>query len=148
MAEQLTRPQIAEKARIHKLLPEVLPQVERTPHEVDRSFEMPSAMYGITVGLYLAVIGVMGLGFANPEMVIPVAIFALFVVAGFGVPALWIRLAPEIRSKPLTMSQFGQRGIMTLTGHLSAKGAAVQMLILPVLILFWALVTVTIAALV
>ncbi|ANU07424.1 hypothetical protein [Paraurantiacibacter namhicola] len=148
MAEQLTRPQIAEKARIHELLPQVLPQVERAPHVTDRTFEMPRAMYAATVGLYLAIIAVLGLGFANPEMAIPVAIFAIFIFAGFGVPALWTRIAPQTGSKALTMGQFRLHGINTLTGRLTATQAGIQMLILPVLILFWAIVTVTIAALV
>ena len=87
-------------------------------------------------------------GFANPEMVLPVAIFAVFVVAGFGVPAMWTRLAPGTRSRALSWERFRREGIITAYGPVSARDASVQVLILPVLIFLWGVFTVTIAALV
>lgn len=115
--------------------------------EVDRNFEMPTAFYGATVGLYFAFLAVTFAGFGNPGLVIPMAIFAVFIVGLFGVPAIWARLSGN-ETKPMTMGQFQQKGIMTATGRLAPKDAAIQMLILPVLIVLWGLVTVTIAAVV
>jgi len=142
MAEQLTREQIAEAARIH-----AAPPRPRTD-PVDRTFELPKGLYFVTVGLYLGFIAMLGTAFANPGMAIPVAIFALIIVAGFGVPTIWTRLAPQTRSKPQTWARFQQEGIMTAYGRTSGRDATVQVLILPVLIFLWGVIAVTIAALV
>jgi hypothetical protein len=120
--------------------------------EVDRNFEMPTAFYGATVGLYFAFLAVTFAGFGNPNLVIPMAIFAVFIVGMFGVPAVWTRIKSaglaDNETKPLTMGQFAKDGIMTATGRLAPRDAAIQMLILPVLIVLWGIATVTIAAIV
>ncbi|KLI63460.1 hypothetical protein [Aurantiacibacter marinus] len=143
MAEQLTREQIARTADI-RIAPPAL--VRRTI--VDRTFELPKGLYVATVGLYLGFIALMGLSFSHPEMIIPVAIFTVFVVGAFGLPTVWTRLAPETPSKSKSWARFRQEGIMTAYGRTSARDATVQVLILPVLIFVWGVVAVTIAALV
>lgn len=115
--------------------------------EVDRNFELPASLFKATVGLYLAFLGVMFAGFGGPELIIPMAIFAVFIVAGFGVPAIWPRLKGN-RSAPMTMGKFKQAGIMTATGPVAPRDAVIQMLILPVLIVIWGCVAAIIAALV
>ncbi|RIV89310.1 hypothetical protein [Aurantiacibacter zhengii] len=141
MVEQLTREKIAQQADIRIEAPRVVPPTDRT-------FELPTGLYVATVALFLGFIGTLALGFGNPEMVIPFIIFAFFVVAGFGVPALWTRLAPATKSKPKTWARFRQEGIMTPYGRASARDATVQVLILPALIFAWGLICITIAALV
>ncbi|MCK0128802.1 hypothetical protein [Erythrobacter sp. F6033] len=123
------------------------PAAARTQVESDRNFEMPTALYGATVACYLAFIGILGAAFSTPGLIIPMAIFAGFIIAGFGVPAVWTRLKDN-GSKPMTMGKFQQTGIMTNTGRLAPRDAAIQMLILPVLIVLWACTVVVIAALV
>ena len=140
MAEHFTLEQITQIADTHAAPPQ--------RHELDRTFELPTGLYVATVGLFLGYIGLMAVGFAHPEMIIPAAIFVVFVVAMFGVPAIWTRLAPQTRSKPKTWGRFKQEGIMTAYGHLNANEATVQVLILPVLIFLWGVIVVTIAALV
>ncbi|MEL6529058.1 MAG: hypothetical protein AAFQ27_03800 [Pseudomonadota bacterium] len=124
----------------------------RAQVEIDRNFELPTALYAVTVGLYLAFLVVMFAGLSTPGLVIPMAIFAVFIVGGFGVPAVWARLKSNIPggddSRPLTMGAFSNQGIMTHTGRLSPRDATIQMLILPVLIVMWGCAAVTIAALV
>jgi len=115
--------------------------------KVDRSFGLPTGLYVATVAAYMGFIGVMALALMNPGLVIPMAIFALFVVAGFGVPTVWVRMNPANDSRALTFDQFRHRGIETLTGRLSAGQASVQVLILPVLILAWGLTCSVIIAL-
>lgn len=114
---------------------------------VDRSFGLPSALYGATVACYFGFLLIIGSAFAGPGLAIPMAIFVLFIVAGFGVPALWTRLAGNT-STPQTLGEFESRGIMTYTGWLSAGDATVQMLILPVLLVVWGLAIAVIAAVV
>lgn len=113
----------------------------------DRSFGLPTALYGTTVACYLGFIGVMAVGFGNPVLIIPMVIFAFFIFAGFGVPAIWTRLKGN-DSDPMTLGQFEANGIATNTGHLAPRDAAVQVLLLPALVLVWAMVTATIAAIV
>ena len=142
MAEKLNRQQVAEKAIIHTEA--VLCQSTT----VDRSFELPTGLYVATVGLFLGYLAVMGFGFAHPEMILPMAIFTFFIVAGFGVPTLWVRMKPDSGQRALSWSRFAREGIDTLSGRLDAKAASVQVLILPALIFLWGIAMVTIAAVV
>lgn len=139
MTNRFTRETVAQQARIV--------EEPRAPTAVDRTFEIPTVLYGTTVALYLGFLALMAVGFASPGLVIPMAIFTVFIAAGFGIPAIWTRLAPETRSKALTYGQFAERGIQTHTGLLRPRDAAIQMLILPVLIVLWGAAVVTIAAL-
>jgi hypothetical protein len=115
--------------------------------EADRNFGLPTALYGATVGCYLGFLLIVGSAFANPELAIPMAIFVLFIVAAFGVPAVWTRLAGN-SSAPQTLGEFETRGIMTSTGRLAPKDATIQVLILPVLLVVWGLAVAVIAAIV
>jgi hypothetical protein len=125
------------------------PEAVKVRHQVeaDRNFGLPTALYGATVAGYLGFLVVVGSAFANPVLAIPMAIFVVFIVAGFGVPALWTRLAGNT-SEPQTMGEFEARGIMTNTGRLTARDATIQVLILPVLLVVWGLAVAVIAALV
>ena len=161
MSKHIARDQMAQRARIHTapamaerqpapdVLPENLPALRVDPVQpvvVDRSFEMPVALYAATVALYLGFVAVMAIGLASPGLAIPMAIFALFIVAGFGVPALWTQIGPKHGARPLRLQQLMHKGIATYTGRLNGRDAAVQMLILPVLILGWGLAVMTIRA--
>jgi hypothetical protein len=115
--------------------------------EADRNFGLPTALYGATVGCYLGFLLIVGSAFANPVLAIPMAIFVLFIVAAFGVPAVWTRLAGNT-SAPQTLGEFETRGIMTSTGRLAPKDATIQVLILPVLLVVWGLAVAVIAAIV
>lgn len=140
MSRHLSRELLAQHADIRQL-----PRPEAT---VDRTFGLPKQLYIATVALYLGFLAVMGVGFATPGLAIPMAIFAFFIVAGFGLPALWTTMQPDNPSRPLAWGHFASEGIMTLTGRVRAADAAVQVLILPALILLWGAAVVTIAALI
>lgn len=142
MAELLTRDQIAAHATIHEAAPAM---VQTT---VDRSFELPGGLHLATVALYLGFLAVMMIGFGNPVLALPVAIMAFTIVAGFALPRIWTGLAPDSGQQPKTFGRFNFEGIMTGAGHSAARDAKVQVLILPVLIFFWGVATVIIAALV
>lgn len=119
----------------------------RHRQEADRNFGLPTALYGATIAGYLGFLVITGTAFANPELAIPMAIFVIFIAAGFGVPAVWTRLKGNA-SSPQTLGDFQTRGIMTNTGRLAPRDAAIQVLILPVLLVFWGLAVAVIAALV
>lgn len=115
-----------------------------TPTIVDRSFHLPRAFYYATVGLYLGFLAVMAVGLSTPGLIIPMAIFAFFIIAGFSLPLIWTRLAPESGQHAMSWGRLRRDGIATLTGRVSARDAAVQVLVLPVLIFCWSVVTITI----
>ncbi len=144
MSQRIIAAEISEKARIV----EAPVAAEHQPTIVDRTFELPSALYMASAGLFLAFLGVMFIGFSTPGLIIPMAIFTIFIVGFYGLPSVWATMKPDNAQKPMTMGVFARDGIMTNTGHLSAREASVQMLILPVLILLWAFAVVTIAAIV
>lgn len=140
---QLVQDKIARgKARIV-----AAPQQAVNQPVVDRSFGLPKEIYIGTVAGYLGFLAITGAAFMNPVLAIPMVIFAFFIVAGFGVPTIFARLKGN-DSKALTLGEFERDGIMTLTGRLAPREAAVQVLILPVLIVLWACAVVVIAALV
>jgi hypothetical protein len=145
MTEFTTREALARVAEITEA-PPAHSEIIRT--EIDRSFELPVGLYAATVALYLGFVGVMALSFMNPGLVLPMVIFALFIVAGFGTPMLWARMNPEKSQRPMSYGTFRHRGIQTATGHLVGGAAAVQVLILPVLIFCWGVAVAVIAALV
>jgi hypothetical protein len=115
--------------------------------EVDRNFGLPPALFGVTVGCYLGFIAITALAFGNATLAIPMVIFAVSIIAGFAVPTIWTKLRDN-PSAPATMGEFASKGIMTNTGPLAARDAAIQVLTLPVLVVVWGLVAVTIALLV
>lgn len=114
--------------------------------EVDRTFELPRALYATTVGCYLGFLAITATAFGNPGLIIPMVIFAFFILAGFAIPTIWTRLSPETKSRATNWGKFRSDGIMTHTGRLTARDATIQMLILPVLIVLWGLAVVMIAA--
>lgn len=125
------------------------PAVAPVRHQVeaDRNFGLPSALYGATIACYLGFLAIVGTAFANPVLAIPMAVIVLLVVAAFGVPAIWTRLKDNA-SEPQTLGEFDTKGIMTNTGRLAPRDAAIQVLILPVLLVCWGIAVAVIAAIV
>lgn len=142
MAERLTREFVAERALIHEAVP------LRGPTAVDRSFELPAVLFGVTAGCYLAFLATMAVGFGNPHLILPMAIIVAFFVMAFAVPAMWMRMRPDNTQALTSWARFSRDGIKTAFGPSTAGAATVQVLILPVLILIWGFATVAIAALV
>jgi hypothetical protein len=115
---------------------------------VNRSFELPAGLYGITIACYLGFLGLMSLLFMNGELVLPMVAFVVAIVGGFGLGWKWVAMRPDNGSPTLSMGQFSNKGIQTLSGHLTASEAATQVLILPVLIVAWGLAIAVIYAVV
>lgn len=115
---------------------------------VNRTFELPAGLYGLTVACYLGFLGLMSVLFMNGELVLPMIAFVISIVGGFGLGWKWVAMRPGNDQSPLTMGQFANRGIQTLSGRLTAAEASAQVLILPVLILAWGLAIAVIFAVV
>lgn len=138
MTSQITREQVAAKATIHG--------EAHAPTSVQRTFELPVGLYVLTVGAYLGFLAIMALGFGAPRLAIPMVIFTVSIVMGFGVPLMWVRMKPDNAARQLDWGRFAARGIQTFTGPIKAGEAAAQVLVLPVLILFWGIVVTSMAA--
>lgn len=105
----------------------------------DRGFELPKALYVVTVGSYFAFLAVMMATFRDAQVGLVMAICVIYIAMAFGVPALWNHIGPAHPSNALSWSTFSKMGIQTYTGKITARDATVQVLILPVLILMWGL---------
>ena len=117
-----------------------------TAGPINRSFELPPALYAITVGCYLGFLALMSALFMTPELALPMVAFVISILGGFGLCYKWVAMKPDHACGTLTSGQFAHRGIQTLSGRLTATEASVQVLILPVLLMVWGLAIATICA--
>jgi hypothetical protein len=109
--------------------------VERRQH---RAFDLHPALFALTVGGYLTYVAIMAATFMTAELVMPTAIFVITIVAGFLVPALWARVeGPRIGRQP-DWAKFMEEGVDTWGGHVTGRGVVVQVLLLPAMLLLWA----------
>ena len=113
----------------------------------DHSFELPPAVFGAMAALFFGFLGVLAIGLAEPQLLIPMGINFAFLTAFFAVPAVFVGVTKDV-SRSLRWSEFMRKGIDTATGHNSGREAAALVLVLPALIFFWAIAIVMIVALV
>ena len=111
----------------------------------DRSFGLPPVLHIATAMLFLGFVTVLCAAFATPGLLVPYAVFSIFIVAFFAVPALWASMKPESRTQPLSWDEFRERGIDTMTGRTPAGEATTLVLILPTLVFLWAVAVAVIA---
>ena len=115
----------------------------------DHSFEFPSAIYGAMTAMFFGFMVVMAVGFAAPEIIVPMGINFAFLTAFFAVPAIFVIASPnDMGPRSLRWTDFVRSGVETATGHTSGREALVLTLLLPFLILCWGIAVVTIAALI
>lgn len=101
--------------------------------------EVPAAVGGMIVLAYAALIGAFAVAtVGSAESLFAVTISALFAVAFFTVPRIFLAVEPKAEKRS-SFDRFMLDGIETLTGHNSGPAALVQMLIVPVLLTFAAL---------
>jgi hypothetical protein len=112
----------------------------------ERDFNLPVALHAGFFGLFLTYLGVMWAGFGNPNLLIPMAICIFFTAAFYVVPMLWTTMDGPNQTDAMGFDEMFARGVDIHTGRISGGGAAVQVLVLPVLILLWGVAVVVIAA--
>lgn len=114
----------------------------------DQSFEIPTPIYAAMAAMFAGFIAVMSLVFRSGHMVVVYGVIFAFILAYFGVPALFPKQAPEeSRAKALSLFDFGHRGIATASGRSSARDAIILVLLLPFLIFCFGIAVATIASL-
>lgn len=115
----------------------------------DQSFEVPTAIYAAMVTMFVGFIAVLSLAFRGGHMAVVYGVIFAFIGAFFAVPALFPgQVSEQDRTKALSLFDFGHRGITTATGRVSARDAAILVLLLPFLILCFGIAVATIASLI
>lgn len=100
----------------------------------DQTFELPAGLY-VAMGLMFAgFIVVLSLSFRD-QMAVSYGIVFAFLAAFFAVPVIFMRAKPRSSRSALSWLEFVDRGIDTATGRVSAREAALLVLLLPFLIL-------------
>lgn len=113
----------------------------------DRTFELPPGLHVAMALMFLGFVSVLSFAFRSPEMVVPFGIFIVVIAAFFSVPSLWVRTAPqENRSRAMRWNELGAQGIATPDGRTNGREATVLVLLLPFVILCWAVAVAIIAA--
>ena len=115
----------------------------------DHNWELPSGVYVAMALFFTGAVGVLSIAFRT-EMAVSYGVIFAFLAAFFAIPALFVRTARGHGgdTKPLDWYKFRENGIATATGRSSASEALTLVLLLPGLILFWAIAVAVIAALV
>lgn len=106
-------------------------------------FGLHPALHVATFAGFFAYLGIMWAAFAHAELVLPFAIFVVFLAAAFIVPASWAKVAP---AKGPSWQEFLRDGVVCATGPLAAGPAMVQVLIMPAMLLVWGVAIAIIAA--
>lgn len=116
------------------------------PARAERTFGLHPALFAVTIGAYFVYLAIMGAAFMNAELWIPFAVFAVFVAAAFGVPAMWARIAGPRDARFADWSEFMAEGLETATGHLGGGAVVAQVLTVPLLIVAWGIAIAAIRA--
>lgn len=94
--------------------------------------DVPAGVGRLIVGAYAGLIAMFALAtVASAQSAFMVSISALFLVAFFTVPRLFLGQERKAARRP-TLEQFLGEGLETLTGHCTGRDALIQMLIVPV----------------
>lgn len=121
---------------------------ELRPKTAERPFGLHPALFIATIGGYFAFIGVMMIAFGAPEMAVPFAVCLAYIAMAFGTPALWGKIQPRGEGRYQSWGEFRAFGLDTATGRISSGGAIAQVLVLPVLLLGFAVAIAAIVLLV
>ena len=113
-------------------VPEQAPAPEVYAAPTPSCADVPASVGGLIVASYaglIAAFAVATVGSAHSWYMITIS--ALFVVAFFAVPRIFLGIEPKQGARP-DFDRFMAEGMQTLTGHSSGSAALVQMLIVPV----------------
>jgi hypothetical protein len=111
----------------------------------DRTFELPPVLHAMTALLFLGFVTVLTLTFRT-NMSVPYGIIVMFIAAFFAVPTLFVRTKADASgNRAMAWHEFRERGVATHTGRSSARDATVLVLLLPFLVLCFAIAVAAIA---
>ena len=111
----------------------------------DQSFELPKGLYVAMATLFAGFIGVLSLSFRGGHMAVAYGVIVAFLAAFFAIPAMFPQMAPSA-TKRMSWFEFQRKGIITATGRTGPWEATILVLLLPFLLLCFAIAVATIAA--
>ena len=114
----------------------------------DQTFELPGGIYAAMAMLFAGFVAVLGTAFRGGHMAVVYGVIFAFLAAFFAIPVIFSRPPGEGHTKALSWTMFQYKGIDTATGRTSATEATVLVLMLPFLVLCFAISVAIIAALV
>jgi hypothetical protein len=98
--------------------------------------DVPAAVGMLIASSYALLLGTFALAtIASAYSVYMITISALFMVAFFAIPWLFLRQEPGKGVRP-SFDRFMRDGMQTMTGHSTGGAALVQMLVVPVMLTF------------
>jgi hypothetical protein len=101
--------------------------------------DVPAAVGGLIVASYFALIGAFTVAtIGSAQSIFAIAIVLVFAISFFTVPRIFFAIEPPAGRRP-SFQAFLHQGMETLTGHCRGRDALIQMLIVPVLLMFGAL---------
>ncbi|HJQ17602.1 MAG TPA: hypothetical protein VJR87_00725 [Allosphingosinicella sp.] len=113
----------------------------------ERVFGLHPSLFVMTIGSYFAFLAILGVAFMNSNLILPYAIFIAYIVMAFGVPGLWANVRGRDAGSVQTWAQFRSEGMDIETGHVDSGSAIAQVVVLPFLIVAFAIAVAMIAAL-
>jgi Flp pilus assembly protein TadB len=99
----------------------------------ERVFDIHPGVHGALFAAYGLFGAILCTAFMGPDLIVPAAIVAVGIVALFVTPALWARVVPADERPLQSWTEFLQEGVECITGHLTARQALAQILVLPAL---------------
>ena len=127
---------------------EIVARAVRSVPAAIRASNFPAGIYIAMATMFTGFVAVLGLAFRGGHMAVVVRRHIRFhrcLLCGAGNVSA---VAAREKHRALSWSEFGDRGIMTATGHSSAREATILVLLLPFLILCFGIAVVAIASLV
>ncbi|WP_308516045.1 hypothetical protein [Sphingomonas flavescens] len=141
MESRQTRQQLLARGEI------VSPPAERAC--TDQTFELPTGIYVAMAALFAGFVGVLGTSFRSGHLAVVYGVICVFLAAFFAIPAIFPSVGKrQSRRGSMDWWEFRENGIVTATGHASAREATILVLLLPFLILCFAIAIVTISGMV
>jgi hypothetical protein len=115
------------------------------PPAAGRVFDLHPALHAAVFGGFAAYLGIMWAAFGTAQLILPFAIFFVFLAGAWITPAMWARVAGTPGRKT-SWSEFLRDGFECGTGHVTAGAAMGQVLIMPAMLLLWGLAVAVIKA--
>lgn len=121
--------------------------VEAPSHRAcnDQNFGLPTGIYVAMAMMFAGAVGALSLTFSG-HMAVSYGVIIAFLAMFFAVPGLFPGMARHSSTRAARWGEFVERGIDTATGRTSARSATVLVLLLPFLILCFAIAVAAIAA--
>lgn len=111
----------------------------------DQSFELPGGLYKAMALMFAGFIAVLAVAFRGGHMAVAYGVIVAFLAAFFAIPAMFPQMAPSA-TKRMSWFEFQRKGIITATGRTGPWEATILVLLLPFLLLCFAIAVATIAA--